>query len=160
MSDEHIQQSEQKLRYKHDYINNLDFFNACSEYIFLMRKCREEGKEDPIISEYIGKCFLDISTHMAYRHNFRGYTWIGDMIGDAVLNCVQALPSFNPEASKKNAFGYFSKIIFRAFLRRIKTENTKTKTRLQICEFLDIDLDEIEGYDGNSSDTYQDENNY
>lgn len=152
---------EQKIRYRHDYINNAEFFEACSNYIHEMRKCREEGKPDPIISEYIGKCFLDISTHMAYRHNFRGYTWISDMIGDAILNCVQALPSFKPEQSGKNAFGYFSKIIFRAFVRRIKVENLKTKTRLQVCEHLGIDLEEVEGYDdGNSSDTYRDENNF
>ena len=145
-----------KKIYRHNYISNSQFYDACTEYIYEMRICREAGLPDPRISEYIGKCFLDIATHMAYRHNFREYSWVDEMVGDSVLNCIQALPSFKPEVAKRNAFGYFSLIIFRAFVRRIKTENLKTKTRLQICEFLDIDLEDENSFHG--SDTYLDLN--
>ena len=48
------------------------------------------------------------------------------MIGNALIFCIKAVPKFKPEFSK-NAFGYFTKIIFRVFINQITLFKTKNK---------------------------------
>jgi hypothetical protein len=55
------------------------------------------------------------------------------MIGDAIQNCLLYLHNFN-EDSSKNPFGYFSKIIWYAFLRRIDHESTETYVKFKSLE--------------------------
>ena len=74
-----------------------------------------EGK--PLISNYLGECFLKIATHLSYKPNFVNYMFRDDMISDGIENCVQYIHNFDPEKSK-NPFAYFTQIIHYAFLRR------------------------------------------
>ena len=103
---------------KKNYINNPDLYAALTKFF----NDKQEGK-DPPISNYIGQSILLITAKMLTRPNFSGYTtqWKQEMSSDAIKNSVIGVNTFNPEKST-NPFGFFSRIIWNAFLHRIKLE--------------------------------------
>jgi len=129
-----------------NYINKDDFYKALKEY----HDEKKKGNE-PVISNYIGECILQLCKNLATRPNFNGYSFKSEMIGDAVLNSIQAVDTFNPdetiyseykkENTHRNPFGYFTFIAWRAFLRRIKTE--KKQNALKYKNFQQIHEDSI-----------------
>ena len=114
------------------------------------------GTEEPIISEYIGECFMKIAEGLSHKPNFIRYTYRDEMVMDAVENCIKAIGNYNIEAAtrtgKPNAFAYFTQISYFAFLRRIAKEKKQQDIKLKYIEqsgievFADLDGD----YDGNS----------
>ena len=94
---------------------------------------KEKGLEPPLISNYLGDCFLKIATHLSYKPNFVNYMFREDMIGDGIENCVQYIHNFNPEKST-NPFAYFTQIIYYAFLRRIQKEKKQLEIKTKIIE--------------------------
>jgi hypothetical protein len=117
------------------YVDNALFSEKCEEYSALCRPLKIEWLKNipegykskdwamfrPKISNYMGKSFLMISSHLTYRPNFSSYTWKTDMISDGVENCIHYCDNFNIEKGK--AFAYFTQICWYAFLRRIDKEN-------------------------------------
>ena len=96
------------------YTEMVKFTNKCAE-------AKEQGLQRPRVTNYIGECILKISTRLATRPNFVGYSYKDEMISDGIENCLCYLHNFNPEKSK-NPFAYFTQIIYYAFLRRIQKE--------------------------------------
>jgi len=115
------------------YVNNKEFLEALIVYKSKVAKAKEEGKEKPRITNYLGDCFLKIATHLSYKPNFVNYMFRDDMISDGVENCVQYIHNFNPEKSS-NPFAYFTQIIHYAFLRRIQKEKKQLDIKTKIIE--------------------------
>lgn len=114
-----------------EYINNKQFLEALVHYKKQIKEAQESGAPKPRVPEYIGECILKITENMAKRPNFSGYTFIEDMKGDAIENCLLYLHNFDENQAKKNPFGYFSQIIWYAFLRRIEHESTQTYVKFK-----------------------------
>ena len=114
---------------------------------------KEKGLEPPLISNYLGDCFLKIATHLSYKPNFVNYMFREDMIGDGIENCVQYIHNFNPEKST-NPFAYFTQIIYYAFLRRIQQEKKQLEIKTKIIEKTGFDQVMVveEGASGSASD--------
>jgi hypothetical protein len=128
-----------------NYINNADFLQALIEY---KKKCDEAialGKPEPIVSNYVGECFLKISEHLARKPNFISYSFKEEMISDGIENCVMYFRNFNPEKSK-NPFAYFTQIVYYAFLRRIAREKKQLYLKYKATEQYGV-LDEGEMYE-------------
>ncbi len=97
-------------------------------------KCREHaclGKPKPKIPDSIGKVIIDIAKGMASRPNFRGYTYIDEMQADAIVDCVKAVPLFDVTKSE-NPFGFFSQIVWYAFLGRLAKEKKQQLAKIQM----------------------------
>jgi hypothetical protein len=47
-------------RKKEHYVNNKEFSQAVVDYVTAVRKARDAYKDEPIIPNYIGECFLKI----------------------------------------------------------------------------------------------------
>ena len=47
------------------YVNNKDFLDALIKHREACAKAAEEGKDKPIVSNYIGDCILNIATHLS-----------------------------------------------------------------------------------------------
>ena len=107
------------------YIDNKVFFQAMSEWKKVVKEWDDAGDGVPPVTDYIGKCFLDIATHLSYRPNFINYPYREEMIGDGIENCLMYCKNFDPEKST-NPFSYFTQIIYYAFLRRIQKEKKQT----------------------------------
>jgi hypothetical protein len=66
------------------------------------------------------------------------YTFRDDMISDGIENCLVYVHNFDP-AKSKNPFGYFTQIIFYAFIRRIQREKKHTYIKYKLMEKQHID---------------------
>jgi hypothetical protein len=110
----------------HHYINNRKMFEEFVKHKEKTDEARRLGKRDPILPNYIGECFMLIANKVASRPNFSGYSYIDEMVSDGIENCIIAANNFDPNQEQKNPFGYFTKIIWWAFLRRIEKEKKQT----------------------------------
>ena len=136
---------------KRNYISNPDFLEAVKNYKKLCLEAEDSGDEAPRIPNYIGECLYKISTRLASRPNFSGYTYKDDMISDGLENAIQALGNFDPEKSS-NPFAYFTQIIWYAFLRRIEKEKKQMYIKHKVIENSVILGTAMEKNDGDSGD--------
>ena len=136
------------------YVNNKEFLEALIVYKEKVNSAKLNGLPKPIITNYLGECFVKIATHLSYKPNFVNYMFREDMISDGIENCVQYIHNFNPESSQ-NPFAYFTQIIHYAFLRRIQKEKKQLEIKNKLIER--TGYDEVMTVDdavlsGNSSD--------
>ena len=89
--------------------------------------------EPPMISEYLGDCFMKIAQRLSFRPNFINYAFKDEMISDGIENCVQYIKNFNPDKSS-NPFAYFTQIIYYAFIRRIQKEKKQLYIKYKSME--------------------------
>ena len=120
------------------YVDNKKFLQALIEYRQSVVDAAAEGKESPIVSNYIGECFIKIATHLSYKSNFINYTFKDDMISDGIENCLTAVVKFDPSKGS-NPFAYYTQIIYFAFIRRIQKEKKQQATKYKLIENMDID---------------------
>lgn len=104
-----------------NYVDNEKFYKAIVDYRQQLKEAREQGKEPPRIPDYIGECFLKIGNHLARLPKFANYSFKDEMIADGVENCIRYFEVFDPSVGI-NPFAYFTTTFFRAFIRRINSE--------------------------------------
>lgn len=112
---------------KNNYINKAEFLCAMTE--FKNENCKLKDSQH---GNYIAQCIMDIAYNMGRSSKFRSYTWLPEMIEDGIENCIKYIDRFDPNHAKKNPFGYFGRIIFFAFLRRIKKEKQQQQIKYRI----------------------------
>jgi|TARA_B100000959_G_scaffold256240_1_gene289239 DNA-directed RNA polymerase specialized sigma24 family protein len=122
------------------YVDNKRFLLAMTEYRKDCKRAERSKQQKPLVTDYIGECFLKIANHLSYRPNFINYTFRDDMISDGVENCLQYLDNFNP-AKSNNPFAYFTQIIYYAFVRRIQKEKKQIKVKQKMI--LEANYDDI-----------------
>jgi len=115
------------------YVDNVKFLAALVEYRKDVAKAKKLKQEPPRVPEFVGECFLRIAQHLSYKPNFVNYTFRDDMSSDGIENCLTYVNNFDP-AKSNNPFGYFTQIIYYAFLRRIQREKKYTRTKYGLME--------------------------
>ena len=132
-----------KPREKPHYVNNKEFSQSVVDYVTSVNEARQNMKEEPRITEYIGSCFLKIAEGLSHKPNFVGYTYREEMVMDAVENCLRAIGNYNIEAAtrtgKPNAFSYFTQICYFAFIRRITKEKKQQDIKFRFIEKMGIE---------------------
>jgi hypothetical protein len=111
------------------YIDNEAFSLRVAEYVKQCSEAEENGMTIPRVPDDIAISFVKIINNLARSKNFSSYTWLDEMKSDAIENCIRYVRKFNIEAKtrtgKPEAFSYFTRIVYFAFLRRIKLENAQ-----------------------------------
>ena len=120
-----------KAKLKPHYVDNKKFLGAMIDYRLKVQKAEDKKRTKPMVTNYIGECFLKIANHLSYRPNFINYTYRDDMISDGIENCLQYMRNFNPEKSN-NPFAYFTQIIYYAFIRRIQKEKKQQDVKAKL----------------------------
>ena len=115
------------------YIDNEKFLKEMIIYKREFDKAKSKNEPTPMISEYLGECFMKIAQRLSFRPNFINYAFKDDMISDGIENCVQYIKNFNPEKSS-NPFAYFTQIIYYAFIRRIQKEKKQLYIKYKTME--------------------------
>ena len=123
---------------KKNYIDNKIFYEEIKKWRLSCAEAEDQGEELPRIPEYLGECFLKIANHLSYRPNFINYTYREEMILDGIENCIQYAHNFDHE-KYNNPFGYFTQIVFYAFVRRIQKEKKQQHIKHKIIENMNID---------------------
>jgi len=129
------------------YVDNAKFLEAMIEYKREYNKSKENNKELPQISEYLGSVFLKIAQRLSFRPNFINYAFKNDMISDGIENCLHYIHNFNPEKSS-NPFAYFTQIIYYAFIRRIQKEKKQLYIKFKSMQNYEINST----YDGSANE--------
>lgn len=119
------------------YIDKSEMQQALVDYLNRCKEAKEQGLQDPPIPNFIGECFVKIARHMSYRPNFIGYPFREEMVSDGIENCLLYFRNYNPD-KYNNPFGYFTKIIWYAFLRRIAREKKELAKKFKYIENIDI----------------------
>lgn len=132
----------EKIKAKKEYVNNDDFVKALVDYKEKSAYAREHNTTPPKIPNYIGECFYKIAEGLSRKPNFINYTYKDEMISDGVENCLMYFENFDPTKTK-NAFSYFTTVIWYAFLRRIQKEKKQLYIKYKATEQMGI-LDEYE----------------
>lgn len=141
-----------KPRDKPHYVNNREFSQKVVEYVETVRQAEAEGKQLPVVTNYIANCFLKIAEGLSHKSNFIRYTYREEMVMDAVENCLKAITNYNIEAATRtgnpNAFAYFTQICYYAFLRRIAKEKKQQDIKFKWIEKASVDEFLEAGFDG------------
>ena len=137
-----------KIKQKEHYVDNKKFLQAMIEYRDKCKKAEENNRKKPLVTNYIGECFLKIANHLSYRPNFINYTYRDDMISDGIENCLQYMSNFDPDKSN-NPFAYFTQIIYYAFIRRIQKEKKQMQVKAKIIANAGVEnmMDQLAGDD-------------
>jgi hypothetical protein len=109
------------------YVDNKKFYEEIVKYKEAVAKAREEGQQEPRLSNYIGECIYKIAEKLSYKPCFMNYSFREEMVDDGIENCIMYFKDFDPNKTQ-NPFAYFTQVIYYAFLRRIAKEERNRYT--------------------------------
>ena len=128
---------------KNHYIDGKQFTKDVSAYVIDYHHRVKNNLTKPPVPDTIAGDLLLISTNMARKNNFVNYTYIEDMVMDGVEISLRYIHNYDPTRGY-SAFSYFSLIIWRAFVNRIKKENKQRKIKESIVRELNLADDELD----------------
>ena len=91
------------------------------------------SKDHGRITENLGKMFIKLSERYAQRSNWRGYTYIDEMKGQAILQLSQIGLQFD-ESKSENPFAYYTAAVTNSFTRILNTEKKSQNIRDDLLE--------------------------
>jgi hypothetical protein len=144
---------------KPHYVNNKEFSQAVVDYVQEAQRAKELNYNyEPQIPNYVADCFLKIANGLSRKPNFSGYSFRDEMVMDGVENCLKAIHNYDIDAATRsgnpNAFGYFTQIIYYAFLRRIQKEQRQQDIKIKymtsagVESFIDLNADDANNHMG------------
>lgn len=91
------------------------------------------SKDHGRISENLGRMFIKLSERYAQRSNWRGYTYVDEMKGQAVLQLSQIGLQFD-ESKSENPFAYYTAAVTNSFTRILNMEKKVQNIRDDMLE--------------------------
>lgn len=91
------------------------------------------SKDHGRITENLGRMFIKLSERYAQRANWRGYTYIDEMKGQAILQLSQIGLQFD-ESKSENPFAYYTAAVTNSFTRILNIEKKVQNIRDDILE--------------------------
>ena len=92
-----------------------------------------------LYNEFIGPVFNEMVDKIVFTYKFTTLPNIASLQEECKVWLVTILPKYNPEKAK--AFSYFSVITKNWFIAKVKKQNKKRRTELEIIEQLPKDLE-------------------
>lgn len=114
------------------YIKKVDLYNEVVKY-----KASRAENPDAVMHQELAKMIWLIAQRMGTWSRYRNYQAIDDMIMDGVEDCIKRVHNFD-EVKYDNAFGYISKIIEKAFHRKIHREKKQLSIKVRSIEDFNI----------------------
>lgn len=91
------------------------------------------SKDHGRITENLGRMFLKLSERYAQRSNWRGYTYVEEMKGQAILQLSQIGLQFD-ESKSENPFAYYTAAVTNSFTRVLNIEKKNQNIRDDMLE--------------------------
>jgi hypothetical protein len=91
------------------------------------------SKEHGRITEELGKMYLMLADRYAQRSNWRGYTYVEEMKGQAILQLSQIGLQFD-ESKSENPFAYYTAAVTNSFTRVLNIEKRMQNIRDDMLE--------------------------
>ena len=96
-------------------------------------KTGKYSKDHGRITEELGKMFIKLSDRYAQRSNWRGYTYVEEMKGQAILQLSQIGLQFD-ESKSENPFAYYTAAVTNSFTRVLNLEKKNQNIRDDLLE--------------------------
>ena len=96
-------------------------------------KTGKYSKDHGRITENLGRMFIKLSERYAQRANWRGYTYIEEMKGQAILQLSQIGLQFD-ESKSENPFAYYTAAVTNSFTRILNLEKKSQNIRDDLLE--------------------------
>jgi hypothetical protein len=135
------------------YIDNIAFNTQLRDYLISCNEAEVNGDEIPEVPHIIGDSFIKIATGLGSTFRFSKYTYLDDMIGDAVSSCFIKIRNFD-YTKYDNPFAYFTQICWFAFIGRIGDEHKQKKIIYRVCENLSLEEFNLDSEDADTSNQY------
>lgn len=134
------------------YLDKAAMHAALAQYKLDCEHAAANGKPQPTIPNYLGECFMGIAKGYAMKHNFRSYSFVNDMVGDAVMTCIKYIRSYDPgrrneSGTATSPLAYFTQCCHYAFLGRIALEAKQSKIKRSLIMSADFDTFALQGDD-------------
>jgi hypothetical protein len=91
------------------------------------------SKDHGRITENLGRMFIKLSERYAQRSNWRGYTYVDEMKGQAILQLSQIGLQFD-ESKSENPFAYYTAAVTNSFTRILNIEKKNQNIRDDLLE--------------------------
>lgn len=91
------------------------------------------SKDHGRVTENLGRMFIKLSERYAQRSNWRGYTYIEEMKGQAILQLSQIGLQFD-ESKSENPFAYYTAAVTNSFTRVLNIERKNQNIRDDLLE--------------------------
>jgi hypothetical protein len=96
-------------------------------------KAGKFSKDHGRITENLGRMFIKLADRYAQRSNWRGYTYIDEMKGQAILQLSQIGLQFD-ESKSENPFAYYTAAVTNSFTRILNIEKKNQNIRDDMLE--------------------------
>lgn len=121
-----------KKRKPKNYVNNADLMEEIR-----MSKEKQESDENltpaQCLTPKLVKMLMMLVERYSQKANWRNYTYLDDMKGEAIVSLAQNALKFKPEKSN-NPFGYYTQIVTHSFLTFLDKEKRVRKIRDDLLE--------------------------
>jgi hypothetical protein len=128
----------------HDKVNFPPFqhwkFNDADELVCVGKSHWKGGietghftKDSGRITENLGRMYIKLSERYAQRSNWRGYTYVDEMKGQAILQLSQIGLQFD-ESKSDNPFAYYTAAVTNSFTRILNIEKKSQNIRDDLLE--------------------------
>jgi hypothetical protein len=91
------------------------------------------SKDHGRITENLGRMYIKLADRYAQRSNWRGYTYIDEMKGQAILQLSQIGLQFD-ESKSENPFAYYTAAVTNSFTRILNLEKKNQNIRDDLLE--------------------------
>lgn len=91
------------------------------------------SKDHGRVTENLGKMYIKLAERYAQRSNWRGYTYIEEMKGQAILQLSQIGLQFD-ESKSENPFAYYTAAVTNSFTRILNLEKKNQNIRDDLLE--------------------------
>jgi hypothetical protein len=91
------------------------------------------SKDHGRITENLGRMFIKLSERYAQRSNWRGYTYVDEMRGQAILQLSHIGLQFD-ESKSENPFAYYTAAVTNSFTRILNLEKKNQNIRDDLLE--------------------------
>lgn len=91
------------------------------------------SKDHGRITENLGRMFIKLSERYAQRSNWRGYTYVDEMKGQAILQLSHIGLQFD-ESKSENPFAYYTAAVTNSFTRILNIEKKSQNIRDDLLE--------------------------
>lgn len=116
-----------------NYIDKVVFYNELKKHKEVCKQCKKNNQDEPMLPNYIGECFILIANKFSNYPKFINYSYKDEMILDGIEHCMKYWRSFDVD-KYDNPFAYFTKIMYHAFVMRIKKENKLLYLKYKIVQ--------------------------
>lgn len=93
-----------KVRKTNNYVDPKKLLEDMIIYKKLVKESQKNGTPKPRVSEYVGKCILDIAERLSRKPQFASYPFRDDMVGYGIENVLTYIDNFNPFPKKSYKF--------------------------------------------------------